>query len=246
MPSPFPGMDPYLERPGLWPGVHASLIQDIKRQLVISLPRGYFANTDVDLHIFEPPAEERRVLARADDAVMLTSNGSAGRPSRKGDGGAAIAEPAERLAWPAFLHEERQNFVEVRDRENREVVTVIELVSPTNKAGGRLAFVQKRQTLHEAGTHFLQIDLLRAGRPLLPDGAEPPAHDYSALLLRAGDDAADFWHWTVREALPVLPVPLKALDVTYDASRYGEQIYGVEIEPPLPGAMGEWAAGLVG
>jgi hypothetical protein len=28
MPSPFPGMDPYLEAPELWPDVHHRLISD--------------------------------------------------------------------------------------------------------------------------------------------------------------------------------------------------------------------------
>ena len=33
MPSPFPGMDPWLESPLLWPGVHARLIPLFAEQL---------------------------------------------------------------------------------------------------------------------------------------------------------------------------------------------------------------------
>ncbi len=31
--TPFPGMDPYLEAPGLWPDVHESLMYIFREQL---------------------------------------------------------------------------------------------------------------------------------------------------------------------------------------------------------------------
>ena len=174
-------------------------------------------------------------------------------------GGVAVAsavEPATRLEWPTMLPEELHRFIEVRTKNGREVVTVIELLSPTNKADGLTQFQAKRHGLHAAGVHFLQIDLLRGGGPRLLPQAVPP-HDYNAMLLRGGDTAADVWMWTLRDPLPVLPVPLAgddpdvtldlraALDVTYEANEYARFIYNeatpADLDPPLIGDDLVWA-----
>ncbi len=41
MPSPFPGMNPYLETTDLWPGVHAALIDEIRNRINGTAPPGY-------------------------------------------------------------------------------------------------------------------------------------------------------------------------------------------------------------
>ena len=43
MPSPFPGMDPYLEDPAHWRGVHAVLIVGCYEALNATLPEGFVA-----------------------------------------------------------------------------------------------------------------------------------------------------------------------------------------------------------
>ena len=255
MPSPFPGMDPFLERSAEWSEFHNQYVQDLQRQLVRTLPGGYRARTETDLYIHEPTAEERRMVARADASVVVGPD----RPA----GGVAVAsavEPATRLDWPEMLPEELHRYIEVRTKDDRQVVTVIELLSPTNKADGLTQFQAKRHGLHAAGVHFLQIDLLRGGGPRLLPEAVPP-HDYNAMLLRGGDTAADVWMWTLRDPLPVLPVPLAgddadvtldlraALDATYDANQYDRFIYNgvtpTDLDPPLDAAAAAWAAGRV-
>ena len=254
MPSPFPGMDPFLERSAEWSEFHTDYVVALKRQLVGALPGGYRARAETDLYIHEPTAEERRMVARADDAVVLAPHGR-----RDATGGAAVAsavEPATRLDWPEMLPEELHRYIEVRTKDDRQVVTVIELLSPTNKADGLTQFQAKRHGLHAAGVHFLQIDLLRGGGPRLLPEAVPP-HDYNAMLLRGGDTAADVWMWTLRDPLPVLPVPLAgddadvtldlraALDATYDANQYERFIYNnvtpADLDPPLAGGDAAWA-----
>jgi hypothetical protein len=43
MPSPFPGMDPYLEHPATFPGLHSRLITNLSDALQLRLPPPYFA-----------------------------------------------------------------------------------------------------------------------------------------------------------------------------------------------------------
>jgi Protein of unknown function (DUF4058) len=51
MPSPFPGMDPYLESPGLWPDVHHQLISEFQALLVAQLRPRYYATVDIRTYV---------------------------------------------------------------------------------------------------------------------------------------------------------------------------------------------------
>ena len=61
MPSPFPGMDPYLEG-SLWTGVHAGLSMEIVRQLSPRLLPKYVARTN-----------ERLVTTSIDEGVAIST-----------------------------------------------------------------------------------------------------------------------------------------------------------------------------
>lgn len=50
MPSPFPGMDPYLEGPTYWSGFHTRFIVAIGDAIAEQLPPGYYA--EVELHVW--------------------------------------------------------------------------------------------------------------------------------------------------------------------------------------------------
>ncbi|MEM1010884.1 MAG: DUF4058 family protein [Planctomycetota bacterium] len=252
MPSPFPGMDPYLENPRIWREVHHLLIGNIKIQLLPSLPDPYYAVLEEDLYIHEPPAEDR-LFARADDAIILTDE-----PGGRSVETTAVSSKASlTMRIPVIDPElpERLQNIEIRTASNDRVITVIELVSRTNKLGGRRQFIEKRLNLLSAGVNLLQIDLLRVGETLLPQ--ESPPHDYSAMLTRGYEPTADVWMWTLRDKLPILPVPLAnddpdivldlraALDITYDASRYSPRIYRHAPDPPLAEDLVDWADALV-
>jgi hypothetical protein len=149
---------------------------------------------------------------------------------------------------------QRQRHLEIHDRRNRRVVTVLELLSPSNKTPGddREAYLAKRRQLLAGQTHFIEIDLRRGGRrPALP---ELPLSDYYALVSRHQDrPKVDFWPIGLRDPLPSLPIPLEppdsdvlldlkaVVDRAYDAGDYGKYIYQEMPEPPLAAADAEWA-----
>jgi hypothetical protein len=62
----------------------------------------------------------------------------------------------------------RVPFLEIRDRQSRELITVVELLSPANKRAGadREQYMAKREELLKSAAHFVEIDLLRGGRPM--------------------------------------------------------------------------------
>ena len=153
---------------------------------------------------------------------------------------------------------ERLPYLEIRDRRGREVVTVVELLSPSNKRSGpdRESYVAKRGELLAGPTHLVEIDLLRAGQPMPMD--RRPRCFYSILVSRPRDrPRAGFWPIALRERLPEFGVPLRApspdarvdlqeiLHRVYDAWGYEDFLYDGVPDPPLDPEDAEWAAGLV-
>ena len=145
-----------------------------------------------------------------------------------------------------------------RDTKPRSPVTVIELLSPSNKAAGedRNDYLAKRRQILRGQTHLVEIDLGRGGqRPSPPD--LPPC-DYYALVSRYGDRPnLGYWPIGLRDPLPILPIPLdgddpparldlkSVLDQTYDAAHYADYIYQETPDPRLSAADGAWARGLI-
>jgi hypothetical protein len=149
---------------------------------------------------------------------------------------------------------ERIPFLEVRDRQDRELVTVIELLSPSNKRPGddRKQYLAKRRELFRSPAHLVEIDLLR-GWPPMPLN-QRPACDYAVLVSRAERrPASQFWPIGLRDRLPNIPIPLRApdgdarvdlqvvLQSTFDGTGYEYFIYDGSPEPPLAPEDEEWA-----
>ncbi|MFO0950485.1 MAG: DUF4058 family protein [Isosphaeraceae bacterium] len=157
------------------------------------------------------------------------------------------------LPWPDV---EPQAFLEVRDRSSRELVTVIELFSPTNKTRHRDQYLRKREQVIVSTAHLVEIDLLQGGEPM--PAPDRPECDYSVTVSRAGQrPEADFWPVRLRDRLPVIPVPLRApdpdatldlqalLDAVYDAGRYARYAYESAPRPPLRSEDEAWAKSLL-
>ena len=241
MPSPFPGMDPYLEEPGGWSGVHDALIALMRELLNRQLGPGFIADGGTTVYVLGP--DERRWIY-PDVFVVETSAGQSA--TRQG----VIAAPLRvNIAASETLE---QPYILIRDRANRQVVTVIELLSPINKipegaslsrqSSPRADFLRKRRETMRSRTHWLEIDLLRAGeRPPEVRGLA----DYYALLKRDGSEQADLWPIDLRNPLPTIAVPLTAdhgdvpldlqaaLDLLFDRYRYAELLdYGAPPPPP--------------
>ena len=254
MPSPFPGMDPFLET--RWSNFHSMFAAMAAAALNPRLPPGFVARVETDLYIHEPSAEERglaggpprRRFAAADWSIKLT--GVAGERAPR-SGTAAATRPTAVGAVPGGV-EERTRRVEVRDADGGRVVTAVELLSPTNKVRHRDAYLQKREAVLVSPTHLVEIDLLRAGSRLPVEG-DPGTSYLVTVSVAERRPAAGLWGFGLRDPLPAIPVPLDdgdavaldlraVCDAVYDASGYARDLYDRPPDPPLDPDDAAWAA----
>jgi hypothetical protein len=251
MPSPFPGMNPYLEQSDAWQDFHQRFLIHSADSLSPQVGPNYLVKIEVRLILHERSAEERRFVGIADIGVAATGD-------RKPTAVASTLEAPVLLQLPA-VEVEKHLSLEIRDRRNRRVITVLELLSPANETPGadRDDYMAKRRQVLAGQTHLVEIDLRRGGqRPRPP---ELPPCDYYALVSRYEDrPVVGFWPIGLRDGLPILPIPLAesdppvhldlkaVLDRTYDLADYGKYIYPETPEPPLSAEDEAWAHGIVG
>lgn len=253
-PSPFPGMDPYLEAPALWSSVHTRLIVAMSDAIAALLPAGYAVDIEQRVYLTSPGDVDRSSM----EPDLFVVQEAAAR-YRAGPLPPAVTPPT--LVEPPETDPEiRDRFLEIRDSRTRQVITVIELLSPFNKrpgAQGHEAFQEKRRRVMASRTNWLEIDLLRKGeRP--PEVAGRA--DYYALLKR-GDRLRPYevWFFDLPTPLPTVAVPLRPphadipMDLqavvadVYARARYGENLdYAVPPPPPpLPADEAAWARALI-
>ncbi len=264
MPSPFPGMDPYVESPDWFPCLHDCLIFGILESLQLRLPESYYAQSTQRVWL----EVTHRSVEPAIDVIH-----SGRRPSRwqVDEGGVAVAEEVD-LAEPVLVSVEavehdpfEEPFIEIRRRQSNGVrlVASIEVVSPANKTPGnpgREKCLAKQAEILTGQAHLIEIDLLRDGthatavpRELAIAKAGP--FDYHVCVHRF-DRPNNFSVYTIRLeqrlpgiAIPLLPgdpdVPLAlqaVFDRAYGAGPYRRAInYGEDrIIPPLRPEQLEW------
>lgn len=250
MPSPFPGMNPYLEHDDAWHDFHERFSPACAEAISPQVRPNYIVKLDEHIYLHEKSAEERLLVGRSDVQIAKL------RPNEGPLGGGVTAAPV--YARLPAVDVEKVSFIEVRDRANRSLVTVIELLSPTNKKVGpdRDQYLAKRQEVLGRGVHLVEINLLRGGtRPPLED---LPDCDYYVMVSRAEErPRAGVWPLRLRDPLPVIPVPLRPPDRDaqidlqqllhriYDAACYEDYIYESRPHPPLHPADAEWAESLL-
>jgi Protein of unknown function (DUF4058) len=261
MPSPFPGMDPYLEEPRLWPDVHHELISDARAILNKRLRPRYFVRIEERVYVsdeFDPGREfiipDLRIAGPKRGRPMA---GIVGRRNGKSTAGAAVADPIEITSLlDDEIHEAR---LEVVDAADKHIVTVIEFVSPTNKAAGsrgRESYVDKRREVMSSPSHFVEIDLLRGGTPIYPRSIVP-AHEYLVHVSRRVDPLRRrgfVWPIRLDQRLPEILIPLRGndsdakldlqavLSKSYERGAYDLAVdYGRPAVPPLKGEWAKWA-----
>ena len=254
MPSPFPGMNPYLERPELWPGIHHWLITAIAQSLVPQLRPKYLVA--VEVRVYEISGETSLLVGIPDVTVQrpLTAT-NLDMPN------VAVASPLQPMTVTVPMPEIiKEGYLEVREVATREVVTSIEILSHTNKRSkeGRNAYESKRQRVLRSLTHLIEIDLLREGKPM-PVFSNGIQTDYRILATR-GDHRpqADLYAFNLRDVIPSFPLPLQAGDVeplvdlqallngVYEQAGYDLQInYSREPVPPLQESDMAWADALL-
>jgi hypothetical protein len=247
MPSPFPGMNPYLEQNDSWEEFHLNFISRTQEMLAGAIGPNYLVKIEARLYIHELSAEERKLLGRADVSVSRL-------PGSSSTATAVVTQAAPyELSLPS-VDKERYTWLEIVDRRTRRVVAVVELLSPTNKKPGpdRDEYLSKCAFLLYGSVHFVEIDLRRGGtRPQPPI---LPACDYYIMVKRKEDwPRAGMWPLSLRDRLPVVPIPLNAPDPevqldlqavlhrVYDAADYGKYIYGEIPDPPLSPEDDAWA-----
>ncbi len=209
MPSPFPGMDPYLESTRFWRGVHGDLMIRFKDELNAQLPTPFVASLEERVYLSLPDAVYP-------DVTLLR------RPGPRDTMGSGRGTVADAPAAFTFLDEEvYEPYIEVRTgNRNERVVAVVELISPKNKSresNGRDAYLRKRDGFFRSPTHFLEIDLLRDGAHTLAvprenlDEAFGDDWRYAACLRRwDANRTMEAWAVSVRQRLPRVSVPLTA------------------------------------
>lgn len=255
MPTPFPGMDPYLEQPELWPDIHNSLIPALRNDLAPKLRPRYYLAIEERLYLTEAEVETGPLVGRADVAVMGRPQVAApASPALEMDSGNAVVVE---LPMPDQI---RETFLEVRETGSNKVITVVEILSPTNKrpGPGRNLYLQKRAELLASQTHLVEIDLLRAWEPMPMRQVAPQAH-YRILVSRAEQrPRAHLFPFNLRQPIPTFALPLRPgdqeptvnlghlLHALYDQAGYDLRLdYG--LEPPLPLAEEDiaWVDGLL-
>jgi len=249
MPSPFPGMNPYLEHPDRWSTVHNRLIVALADALTPQLLPNY--QVDIEKRVYTIIGMNSLLLGRPDVTVQ--------RPRQQiseGAGGIVVSEPAAqpiKVSLPT-TEDIQEAYLEIKEAATQIVVTAIEILSPTNKRGeGRQKYEQKRQQVLNSQTHLVEIDLLRDGDPL-PMAGEAEASPYRILISRANTrPLADLYPFKLTDPIPSVPIPLQAGDVepiadcqsllmdVYERSGYDYFIdYTTDPNPPLTPAALTW------
>ncbi len=210
MPNPFPGVNPYIEAAGLWPGFHNLMVGDCSRLLNRVLkPRGYAAFVEERIELVDLPSYELVRVA----------------------------------------------YVELRYLPDQQLVTSIELLSPSNKGRSRSGYLAKRRAVLATDVSLVEVDLLLGGRRPDVVGQMPPG-EFCALVSR-GDQRprSQAYAWSIRQPLPAIAIPLRpgdpdvmldlaaAYSLTYEDGPYDvATLYGQPLAGPLSPADLAWVA----
>jgi hypothetical protein len=244
-------MNPYLEQDDVWEDFHGRFIPVAAELVGAQVQPAYFVKMGMNVYVHEPDYDQRVLLSRP-DAMVVTPH----REPQMHEGAVTIEAPAYARIIPA-QDVRKESYLEIRDRASRQLVTAVELLSPTNKRSGpdREQYLHKRRRYFHARVNLVEIDLLRGG-PRLPLDDLPPC-DYYALVARPEDHPqVAVWPLGLRDPLPTIPIPLRPangeakLDLqavvhrVYDAAGYRHYIYDSTPSPRLSEADSAWAAHL--
>lgn len=253
MASPFPGMDPYLEDPAFWRDFHQTFLVCWRQAIAAQLPEEYDARLDETINLVHPSEQDMETIY---PDVAVTRRRRADRSRSKNGGGTLVLEPV--TITHEYLDEYRQGRIEIRQRPDRRLVTVLELLSPTNKSGDGFAEYRiKRLSILHQKVNLVELDLLLAGKR--PVHADPlPIGDYFIYVSRAGRrPTCEVYCWGLRDVLPTMPIPLKVPDkdihidlksvfsAAYELGGYAPVLgYGKKPLAPLRTKDAKWAVAL--
>jgi hypothetical protein len=196
-------MDPYIERPDIWPDFHDRLVTYLSEALQPLLRPRYVAVMQDRLYV----VEHRRPI-RPDVSIVRT-------PSDDTAGGMAVATRPDRPLIVEILEEEISQPVIhiIEPTASNRVITAIEVLSPDNKTPGpgQEGYLRKRVELWRADAHQVEIDFLREGDRLLrvePQDVADPTRWHYVIVVSRRPRFCEFYPATVRERLPRVGIPL--------------------------------------
>ena len=268
MPSPFPGMDPFLEERQRWKAFHGWFMRKLAEQ---SLPKARELGCwiDVERSVYQrEPSGEIVLIGEPDQTVGADVANPAWTEPSSGAGAVVLAEPRaihEIVLDPAKLARVKQDYLVVRELDQfARVLAVVEVLSPANKSGKYVPrYREKRMKFLTSLAHFMEIDLLRRGknpsRQLFP---ELPAAPYFIFVARKNPLGRKEGGYPLRlqDSLPVIGLPIgpgrpdlpldlqTAFQAAYDLSvRPGSIRYGEETpsEPRLGKEDAAWVEQLI-
>lgn len=232
MPSPFPGMDPFLERPEIWPDFHDSLIAYTREALQPLLRPNYVALTQDRLFVVE---SDRPICPDVSILEMQSSR----KP--RSNAQMMLADPATTVV--EFYREEiSQPYIEIIEpAAGNRVVTSIEVLSPDNKTpgAGMTAYHRKQQELWDSRANLVEIDLLSTGTRTTRIEQIRVAHEvrrrYLVTVTREYPTRCEFYGIDLHQPLPKISIPLKSgdQDVTFDLQAAFQRTYDSGPYPQL-------------
>jgi hypothetical protein len=250
-------MDPYLE--ARWGDVHQSLITYARDALQPQLPPDLRARVEERVFVETEAEQIRRIVP--DLHVAQYHPNHAAPPALHETGGVVMAEPM------VFLLEDEavtEAYIEIRERAGGRVITVIEFLSPANKAGGegQRLYLQKQNEVLHSDTNLVEIDLVRSGQRVIafPEHRIPSPHRHDYLVCvrcAASGRARELYALPLRERLPAIPIPLRKTDRSvlldlqglinqcYHNGRYDDIDYSQPPIVPLSAEDSAWAEGVL-
>ncbi len=254
MPSPFPGMDPWLERPVVFPTVHGNFMNYVQEELNRLLPAGFVATT------------ENRVYVEPDDQQRVPDVGVFGPPGAAAGATAVLTRYGLVPAGTDTRSDPvRESVLNILSGDDDRLVTVVEVLSPGNKRAGeagRAAYRNKQGECRVGGVNLVEIDLLRGGRHTTAVAERrlralaPGGFDYHVCVTVAADPR-EFYvaPFRLADPLPTIGIPLAAgvepvainlqavFDRCYDAGRYAmlAKYDRRDPDPPLTAEQKAWA-----
>jgi len=244
MPSPFPGMDPYLESAAFWSSFHTRFMVAIADAISPQLGTQYYV--EVESRTYQTDDQDDEILIGIPDAIVFAERGEAKSvPAIEPQTGRVVTQvQPEKVSLPMPI-ELYQRYLEVREMGTDEVITIVELLSPTNKRAkdGRADYEKKRRLILASQPHLVELDLLRGAKPMAMHGVQTDATYRISIGRSEQRPIADLYAVMLDQALPDIPIPLKlgepepvlllqtVFTQLYDRARYATRI---DYRQPLP------------
>jgi hypothetical protein len=246
-------MNPFFEQQ--WRDAHTMLIGYLRDDLQARLPADLVARAE----------EEAAIISTAEKAANYRPDVQVREPwtLKEPVASATATPPSATEPIRVLLDEEIERWIEIRDITGR-LITVLELLSPTNKleAAERERYIRKRRNFISSGANVVEIDLVRQGTSVFPGRIQNVLKEagatYAVCIFCAARPAEqDVYPIRLRQRLPVIRVPLRPtdaelildlqplIDQCHERGRYHFLNYRLALEPPLSPEDAKWAEELL-